>query len=673
MEGAPPQQQNNNEGNRASNESNFSFNIFRRAPIFGPIFTFRDLSSGRNNEREENGFFGRSSIRIISSTYSSNERNIELAPQPKINSDEIRETIAQNLLEVQNMIDFGNYNEYNKLNGFNEIKEEEKKDKIIENNSNMDNIDINFDMNCFDLNKRILAKGQWVDVKDTVDQWLDAQVIEVSEDNRMVKIHYNHWSTRWDEWIETKSPRIMPFRYHTRQSIITHYHSPFPNKKPDMGVTLLSFENLNRNSCVNPSAIAQQRNRYSSVISTSSPQSNNINNNNSNSNNNVNNNTNNITNNNINNENNNASTETVSNINNNENINTNSNDIGSNNNLSSNQNDNSNINNGNFSINFGRRSRGVRYAEPLPPIPSPNHQEPDPENHIIKNLGEDGFLGVLKEFEPINNVIKGLSSELLSEHNYNTEILTPKKLSEIQNKSYYNLKRLIPILDRTGRIYSDISTFIENSMKTNQLELLSKNLFADVNRINEDLKYYSNEEKQRITQEILSHNSRRENRSGTVNFVPPVNQFDTKLKNAIPILDTPYEIKKKDQVPQIVDFVVQNNNEEEGNSFAEENNSNNTNARNQARNTGINDNTNNNNTSNNNFSRYNAMESFNIQLDGNNEENEEKNNQKMKKKMKKFKNGYKMLGLKTKRNKSKKDKNSTKDKKSSKEKIKKKK
>ena len=456
MEGASPPPQNNNEGNRTSNEPNFSFNIFRRAPIFGPIFTFRDLSSsGRNNEREENGFFGRSSIRIISSTYSSNERNIELASQPKINSDEIRETIAQNLLEVQNMIDFGNYNE------FNGIKEEEKKDKINENNANNANMDIdNYDMNCFDLNKRILAKGQWVDVKDTVDQWLDAQVIEVSEDNRMVKIHYNHWSTRCDEWIETKSPRIMPFRYHTRQSIITNYHSPFPNKKPDMGVTLLSCENLKRNSCVNPSTVAQPRNRYSSVISTSPPQSNNINNNNSNTN--INNNANNIINNNTNNENNNASTETFSNINNNANINTNSNDTNSNNNLSSNQNDNSTINNI-FNLNLGRRSRNVRYAEPLPPIPSPNHQEPDPENHIIKNLGEDGFLGVFKEFEPINNVIKGLSSELLSEHNYNTEILTPKKLSEIQNKSYYNLKRLIPILDRTGGIYTDISTFIEKS------------------------------------------------------------------------------------------------------------------------------------------------------------------------------------------------------------------
>ena len=435
MEGANQQTNILNE-NRQTNESNI-YTFFRRAPFFGPLIAFRDLSSSRiTNEREsippsENGIFGRSSLRIISSTYSNIGRNIELAPQPTINSDEIRETIAQNLLEVQNMIDYGNYNEFN---------EENEVDKNNLNNNKEKNYEEDFKMNCFDLNKRILAKGQWVDVKDTVDQWLDAQVIEVSDDNKMAKIHYNHWSTRWDEWINTNSPRIMPFRYHTRQSTLTNYHSPFPNKKPDMGVTLLSFENLNRNSCVHPLSLNQQRNRNSSIGETSTNQNNNINN---------------------------HSPPPPSPSSNTVSINTNG--INSNNNTYI---DSTNSNSSN-SINIGGRANHSRYAVPLPPIPSPKHQEPDPENHIIKNLGEDGFLGIFKEFYQINKVIEGLSSELLLKHSSNTEILTPKKLTEIQNKSYYNLKRLIPILDRTGRIYSDISTFMEHSMKTNQLELLS--------------------------------------------------------------------------------------------------------------------------------------------------------------------------------------------------------
>ena len=303
---------------------------------------------------------------------------------------------------------------------------------------------------------------------------------------------------------------------------------------------------------------------------------------------------------------------------------------------------------------MGRRSQG-RYAEPPYPVPSPKHLEPDPENHIVKNLGGDGFLGIFREFEQINKVIMGLSSELTTEHNNNTEILTPKKLSEIQNKSYYNLKRLIPILDRTGRIYSDISTFIEHSMKTNQLELLSKNLFADVGRINEDLKYFSADERRRVSQDILSHNTRRENRSGTVNFVPPVNKFETKLINSIPIIDTPYMTGRNDtQISPILDIFIQNNNnnnEEEGGSLVEENNNNN-NARNSDNN--LNENRNNS------FVRNINVDSFHIEFKANND-NSDKNDEEEKSikdgnKNKKSKNGLKMLGIKTRRNKSKKKK-----------------
>ena len=498
--------QNNSEENRINNESGFFTNFFRISPP--PFFPFPYMrSTGWES----------SNYRIISSTQSNNRRNSEFAPQPTINSDEIRETIAQNLLEVQNIIDFGNYNE------FNEKKKEEEM----------------FDMNCFNLDKRILVKGQWVDVKDTVEQWLDAQVMEVSEDNKMVKIHYNHWSTRWDEWISTNSPRIMPFRYHTRQITLTNYNSPFPNKKPDIGITLLSFENINKEACVHPLSLSRQRNRSNSTS-------------------------------------NNNNTTNINNINNNTTSDNNNNPPPSN--ESSNTTNANNTSNQNYlSINITRRRRNSRYAEPPPPIPSPKHQEPDPENHILKNLGAEGFIGVFNEFNKINKTIEGLSSSLLNEHKNNTEILTPKRLSEIQTKSYYDLKRLIPLLDRTGRIYSDISAFFEHSIKTNQLELISRNLFNDVGRVNEDLKYFSNEERRKISREILDQNSRRENRSGTVNFVPPVNKFDARLKNYLPIIDTPVMIGKSDpQISPVLDVFIQNNNEEDLSSN-EENNSNNEN------------------------------------------------------------------------------------------------
>jgi hypothetical protein len=88
----------------------------------------------------------------------------------------------------------------------------------------------------FDFTKIKLKKGQWVDVKDTIDQWLEAQVIDVKDDK--VYIHYNGWGTRWDEWIEMKSDRIRPFRFHTRQTSFTNYQSPYPNVKTDANVNM---------------------------------------------------------------------------------------------------------------------------------------------------------------------------------------------------------------------------------------------------------------------------------------------------------------------------------------------------------------------------------------------------------------------------------------------------
>ena len=43
--------------------------------------------------------------------------------------------------------------------------------------------------------------GQWVDVKDSVNQWLEATVIDVNPPARSLLVHYNGWPVRWDEWI----------------------------------------------------------------------------------------------------------------------------------------------------------------------------------------------------------------------------------------------------------------------------------------------------------------------------------------------------------------------------------------------------------------------------------------------------------------------------------------
>ena len=77
-------------------------------------------------------------------------------------------------------------------------------------------------------NTRNFTKGLWVDVKDTVDQWLEAQILDVNLLNSQVFVHYNGWPNRWDEWIDIASPRIQHFKTHTYQSLATPMHSPHP-------------------------------------------------------------------------------------------------------------------------------------------------------------------------------------------------------------------------------------------------------------------------------------------------------------------------------------------------------------------------------------------------------------------------------------------------------------
>lgn len=79
----------------------------------------------------------------------------------------------------------------------------------------------------FDFNKVKLEVGQWVDVKDTIDQWLEAQVLQVR--NNQAFVHYNGWGSRWDEWIDFNSPRIAPFKTYTTQSPTTLFLSPYPS------------------------------------------------------------------------------------------------------------------------------------------------------------------------------------------------------------------------------------------------------------------------------------------------------------------------------------------------------------------------------------------------------------------------------------------------------------
>ena len=68
--------------------------------------------------------------------------------------------------------------------------------------------------------RRYFVIGQWIDVLDTIEQWLEATVVRTERE--FILIHYNGWPQRWDEWLHVDSPRIAPFRtrsQHTTQPL----------------------------------------------------------------------------------------------------------------------------------------------------------------------------------------------------------------------------------------------------------------------------------------------------------------------------------------------------------------------------------------------------------------------------------------------------------------------
>eukprot|EP01017_Pseudomicrothorax_dubius_P040733 TRINITY_DN641_c0_g1_i2.p1 TRINITY_DN641_c0_g1~~TRINITY_DN641_c0_g1_i2.p1 ORF type:complete len:582 (-),score=104.02 TRINITY_DN641_c0_g1_i2:74-1819(-) len=83
----------------------------------------------------------------------------------------------------------------------------------------------------FTFARRTFKVGQWVDARDTIDQWLEAQIIGIR--GAQAFIHYNGWGRRWDEWIDMNSPRLALFRTHTVQSSSALFLSPTPNTAPD--------------------------------------------------------------------------------------------------------------------------------------------------------------------------------------------------------------------------------------------------------------------------------------------------------------------------------------------------------------------------------------------------------------------------------------------------------
>lgn len=165
----------------------------------------------------------------------SNRRNTRDNVNNSNITDNMFTCIIQNNLQIQEFLLNDNIRKnlkYIKLNNINNHNTEDymtsflRPDNIAENNNNFNN---DYKIKFVDYQNRNFTVGQWIDVKDTVDHWLEAEIIDIKREytnnNKhekyinnslsMIKIHYIGWDDSWDEWLSFDSKRVLPFRYYT--------------------------------------------------------------------------------------------------------------------------------------------------------------------------------------------------------------------------------------------------------------------------------------------------------------------------------------------------------------------------------------------------------------------------------------------------------------------------
>jgi len=52
--------------------------------------------------------------------------------------------------------------------------------------------------------------GSLLEARDFADNWFLSKVVEVDVDGREVLVHFQNWSSRYDEWISMDSSRLRP-------------------------------------------------------------------------------------------------------------------------------------------------------------------------------------------------------------------------------------------------------------------------------------------------------------------------------------------------------------------------------------------------------------------------------------------------------------------------------
>ena len=208
----PPSNNNNENSNNTMNEYERMINS-----IFPPLDTlFRNYRNNNNNNNNQNN----------------NDNN-----QNRINNNQ-NENVINNNSNRDNDTEgiFDSFKYLLKYSSYNFIRSGEVITQNYDNLYNMYNnlIDLNLE-NSKSIKKLYSSNyntnykvGQWVDIRDRYDNWIEGQITGIS--NNRIKVQYMGMPPNMNEWLEMKSERVALFRTYTSQKNLKNFYSLYPNK-----------------------------------------------------------------------------------------------------------------------------------------------------------------------------------------------------------------------------------------------------------------------------------------------------------------------------------------------------------------------------------------------------------------------------------------------------------
>ena len=75
--------------------------------------------------------------------------------------------------------------------------------------------------------KMEFVPGSLLEARDFNNEWFSAKVVEVDLDDREGLVHFQNWSSRYDEWISMDSARLRPVSQNPESVLQIHFITSF--------------------------------------------------------------------------------------------------------------------------------------------------------------------------------------------------------------------------------------------------------------------------------------------------------------------------------------------------------------------------------------------------------------------------------------------------------------